>query len=49
MQGHGSVGGARMHPFVLAKSDWSIDTSGVRGAHELHPIQCRLRDYLRTA
>jgi len=26
--------------------DWGIDTSNVRGAHELHPILCRLRDSL---
>jgi len=44
--GHGSIGGEQLHPFVLAKQEWNIDTSGVRGAHELHPILCRLRDGL---
>jgi hypothetical protein len=45
--GHGSIGGEQAHPFVLAKRDWGIDTSAVQGAHELHPILCRLRDDLR--
>jgi hypothetical protein len=44
--GHGSIGGEQLHPFVLAKRSWEIDTSEVRGAHELHPILCRLRDRL---
>jgi hypothetical protein len=44
--GHGSIGGEQLHPFVLAKREWGLDTSGVRGAHQLHPILCRLRDSL---
>jgi hypothetical protein len=44
--GHGSIGGEQLHPFVLAKKEWQIDTSQVRGAHELHPILRRLRDEL---
>jgi hypothetical protein len=44
--GHGSIGGEQLHPFVLAKREWGIDTSSVQGAHELHPILCRLRDSL---
>jgi len=44
--GHGSIGGEQLHPFVLAKEEWGIDTSRVRGAHELHPILCELRDRL---
>jgi len=44
--GHGSIGGEQLHPFVLAKREWRIDTSSVKGAHELHPILCRLRDSL---
>jgi len=44
--GHGSIGGEQLHPFVFAKREWGIDTSSVRGAHELHPILCRLRDSL---
>jgi hypothetical protein len=46
--GHGSIGGEQLHPFVLAKREWKIDTSSVRGAHELHPILCHLRDALLT-
>ena len=45
--GHGSIGGEQAHPFVLAKRAWGLDTSGVQGAHELHPILSRLRDALR--
>jgi type I phosphodiesterase/nucleotide pyrophosphatase len=44
--GHGSIGGEQLHPFVLAKREWGLDTSGVRGAFQLHPILCRLRDML---
>ena len=44
--GHGSIGGEQLHPFVLAKREWAIDTSSVRGAHELHPVLCDLRDRL---
>lgn len=46
--GHGSIGGEQLHPFVLAKKEWSIDTSGVLGAHELHPILSKLRDELAS-
>ena len=44
--GHGSIGGEQLHPFVLAKREWGIDTSRVRGAHELHPVLTDLRDRL---
>jgi hypothetical protein len=47
--GHGSIGGEQAHPFVLAKRAWQLDTGEVRGAHELHPILCGLRDHLRNA
>ncbi len=47
--GHGSIGGEQLHPFVFAKRDWGLDTSGVRGAHELHPILCALRDRLAAS
>jgi hypothetical protein len=46
--GHGSIGGEQLHPFVLAKREWGIDTSAVHGAHELHPILCSLRDRLEA-
>ncbi len=42
--GHGSIGGEQLHPFVLARRAWNVDTSNVRGAHELHPILSELRD-----
>ena len=44
--GHGSIGGEQLHPFVLGRSDWDVDVSRVNGAHELHPVLCRLRDRL---
>jgi type I phosphodiesterase/nucleotide pyrophosphatase len=44
--GHGSIGGEQAHPFVLAKHAWGLDTTGVRGAHELHPMLSALRDRL---
>ncbi|HKC20162.1 MAG TPA: alkaline phosphatase family protein [Candidatus Dormibacteraeota bacterium] len=47
--GHGSIGGEQLHPFLLAKKQWNLDTSRVRGAHELHPILCNLRDSLATS
>lgn len=46
--GHGSIGGEQLRPFLLAKQEWGIDTSRVRGAHELHPILRDLRDHLTT-
>jgi hypothetical protein len=47
--GHGSIGAEQLHPFILAKRDWGLDTSGVRGAFQLHPILCRLRDELAAS
>lgn len=44
--GHGSIGGEQLHPFVLAKKEWELDTSSVNSAQELHPLLCRLRDRL---
>ena len=44
--GHGSIGGEQLHPFVLAKQEWGLDTTRVNGAHELHPLLCGLRDSL---
>lgn len=44
--GHGSIGGEQLYPFVLARSEWRFDLSGVTGAHELHPILSALRDRL---
>jgi len=45
--GHGAFGGEQAHPFLLTKHEWAIDTSDVRGAHQLHPILCDLRDRLK--
>jgi hypothetical protein len=47
--GHGSIGGEQLHPFVLAKREWAIDTTAVHGAYQLHPILCGLRDRLAAA
>lgn len=47
--GHGSIGGEQLHPFVLGKKEWGLDLSGVRGAHQLHPVLCGLRDRLASA
>jgi Type I phosphodiesterase / nucleotide pyrophosphatase len=44
--GHGSIGGEQLHPFVLARQEWSLDLSDVTGAHLLHPVLCDLRDRL---
>jgi Type I phosphodiesterase / nucleotide pyrophosphatase len=46
--GHGSIGGEQLHPFVLARREWGLDTSQVQGADELHPLLCRLRDRLAS-
>jgi hypothetical protein len=47
--GHGSIGGEQLHPFVLAKRAWGLDTSNVHGAHEMHSILCSLRDRLAAS
>ena len=47
--GHGSIGGEQLHPFVLAKKEWGLDTSRVVGAHEIHPILSGLRDRLAAS
>lgn len=44
--GHGSVGGEQLHPFILTKREWNIDTSNVTGAHELYPLLQGIRDRL---
>ena len=46
--GHGSIGGEQLHPFVLARKEWGLDLSRVRGAHELHPVLVDLRDRLAS-
>lgn len=46
--GHGSIGGEQLHPFMLARRKWGLDTSHVTGAHQIHPILSELRDALST-
>jgi hypothetical protein len=42
--GHGSIGGDQLHPFLLARKEWGLDTSQVTNTSELHPLLVRLRD-----
>ncbi len=42
--GHGSIGGEQLHPFVLAKREWSFDTSSVTSSADLYPMLVNLRD-----
>lgn len=44
--GHGSIGGEQLHPFIMAKREWTFKTGTVRGAHELHPLLMQLRKEL---
>lgn len=46
--GHGSIGGEQLHPFVLARREWGVDTSRVTGAHQVHGILSDVRDRLRS-
>ncbi|MBI4788479.1 MAG: alkaline phosphatase family protein [Chloroflexi bacterium] len=44
--GHGSLGGAQLFPFILAKREWKFDTANIADASDLyHPLK-RLRDQL---
>jgi hypothetical protein len=42
--GHGSVGGAQLHPFVLARSELGFGNVTTTTAADLHPLLMRLRD-----
>jgi Type I phosphodiesterase / nucleotide pyrophosphatase len=44
--GHGSIGGEQLHPFLLVKGEWNLDTSQVNSSQQLYPVLCRLRDRL---
>lgn len=44
--GHGSIGGDQLHPFVLARADWQLETENVTGAHQLYDVLSGLRDRL---
>lgn len=46
--GHGSIGGEQLHPFLLARKEWGLEVSGVRGAHQLHGVLSGLRDRLAS-
>ena len=43
--GHGSIGGAQVHPFVLAREGTGVPEAapGIEGAHQLHAPLWRLR------
>ena len=34
--GHGSAGGDQLHPFVLAKREWALQTAGIEFADQLY-------------
>jgi hypothetical protein len=34
--GHGSAGGEQLHPFVLAKREWALETARIEFADQLH-------------
>lgn len=42
--GHGSIGGDQLHPFLLVKNEWGLDTSQVTNASDLYPMLVGLRD-----
>ncbi len=42
--GHGSVGGDQLHPFLLAKKEWGLDTTHVTNASDLYPMLVAVRD-----
>ncbi|TMF34899.1 MAG: hypothetical protein E6I27_17250 [Chloroflexi bacterium] len=42
--GHGSIGGDQLHPFLLGKKEWTLDTSTVTNASDLYPMLVAIRD-----
>jgi len=42
--GHGSVGGDQLHPFLLAKKEWGLDTAHVTNASDLYAMLISVRD-----
>ena len=42
--GHGSIGGDQLHPFLLAKKEWGLDTTHVTNASDLYPMLVAVRD-----
>ncbi len=45
--GHGSIGGDQLHPFLLVKKNWRVDTSAVTNTSDLHPKLVGIRDLVR--
>jgi hypothetical protein len=44
--GHGSAGGEQLHPFVLAKREWALDTARIEFADQLHQPLASLAERL---
>jgi hypothetical protein len=44
--GHGSAGGEQLHPFVLAKREWALETAGIEFADQLHQPLASLAERL---
>jgi len=42
--GHGSIGGDQLHPFLLARKEWGLDTTHVTNASDLYPMLVAVRD-----
>ena len=42
--GHGSVGGDQLHPFLLVKKEWGLDTTHVTNASDVYPQLVAVRD-----
>ena len=41
--GHGSIGGAQLHPFLLVRQRWGVDASNIEFADQLHPVLMGIR------
>jgi type I phosphodiesterase/nucleotide pyrophosphatase len=42
--GHGSIGGDQLHPFLLVKKQWEVDTARVTNSSDLYPMLVAIRD-----
>jgi hypothetical protein len=47
--GHGSIGGEQLHPFLLVKHSWGLDTSAVTNASDVYPLLVSIRDRERVS
>jgi len=45
--GHGSIGGDQLHPFLLVKKEWRVDTSAVTNTSDLYRPLVAIRDLVR--